>query len=222
MRTLSTDQKEELAQHIATKPIKYIELYNELYDHYALAYENGEESFQQTVENLDEEFDYYKLVSINRNPVGKTMKQANKIYLSEFKNFWRWPQIISTLAIIFLGYTFIKILPMNIIFWSILIPLTLLSIGIPAYGYTLSRLKKYGGKRLDSAHLSATTHLLILPTTILNLSTILPVFFLEPYQERVVFYQQYPLMPLILILVILSLAYIGLKVFRTKIRMQYL
>ena len=153
MRTLTTNQKQQLAIHLAKKPIEYIELYNELYDHYALAYENGENDFKNTLQILDQEFDYYKLVNINGNLVDKTTKQANKIYLSEFKNFWRWPQIISTLAIIFLGYTLIEILPMDIIFWCILIPLTFFSIGLPSYGYMLSRLKKYGGKRLNSAHL---------------------------------------------------------------------
>ncbi|SMG10134.1 hypothetical protein SAMN05661096_00293 [Marivirga sericea] len=222
MKTLTTDQNEELAQHIAKKPIKYIELYNELYDHYALAYENGEKSFEQTLQDLDKEFDYYKLVSINRNLVGKTIKSVNKIYVSEFKKFWRWPQIISTLAIIFLGFTLIETLPMDIIFWWILIPLTFFSIGIPTYGYVLSRLKKYGGKRLNSAHLSATTHFLILPTSILNLSTILPVFFLEPYQERVVFYENYPLVPFAFLMIFLIVGYIGLKVFKSKIRIQYL
>ncbi|HET8859079.1 hypothetical protein [Marivirga sp.] len=222
MRTLTSEQKKHLAEHIAKKPIKYIELYNELFDHYASAYEKGENDFDTTLEALDQEFDYYKLVSINRNLVGKTMKTANKIYLSEFKKFWRWPQIISTLAIIFLGYTLIEILPMNLIFWCILIPLSVFTIGIPAYGYVLSRLKKYGNKRLNSAHLSATTHFLILPTSIFNMSAMLPLFLLEPYQPTQEFYVQYPLVPLFMILLFLSLIHIGFKVFRSKIKVQYL
>ncbi|ADR20669.1 hypothetical protein MATR_17060 [Marivirga tractuosa] len=222
MRTLTGKQKEQLANHIAKKPIEYIELYNELYDHYASAYETGENDFEATLEALDQEFDYYKLVSINRNLVGKTMKMANTIYLTEFKKFWRWPQIISTLAIIFLGYTIIEFLPMDFIFWGILIPLSVLTIGIPAYGYILSRFKKYGNKRLNSAHLSATTHFIILPTSLFNLSASLPAFFLEPYQSREEFYVQHPVVPLFMILLFLSLAFIGLKVFRTKIKVQYL
>ncbi|WP_375581406.1 hypothetical protein ABWH96_10490 [Marivirga tractuosa] len=222
MKTLTSEQKTQLAEHIANKPIQYIELYNELYDHYASTYEKGENDFKTTLENLDQEFDYFKLVSINMNLVGKTMKTANKLYLSEFKKFWRWPQIISTLVVILLGYTLIEILPMNFIFWCILIPLSAFTVGIPAYGYILSRLKKYGNKRLNSAHLSATTHFLILPTSIFNMSAMFPVLILEPYQPRQDFYVQYPLVPLFMILLFFSLAYIGFKLFRTKIKVQYL
>jgi hypothetical protein len=222
MRTLLTQQKEHLAQHIAKKPIKYIELYNELYDHYASTYETGDDDFESTIAILDQEFDYFKVLSINNNLVSKTRKAINRIYLNEFKNFWRWPQIMTTLSILVLGYFTIEFLPMDIIMWYVFIPLILFFGVLLLYSGILTRRKKYGNKRFESAHLASAHHFISLPITLFNLTIFLPAFFLEPYQVRTEFYVKHPLVPFILMMVFFIAAYIGFKVFRTKIKVQYL
>ncbi|WP_296618932.1 hypothetical protein [Marivirga sp.] len=222
MRTLSSEQKEQLTNHIAKKPIKYIGLYNELYDHYASTYEIGENDFENTLEALDQEFDYYKVKSINDNLVDKTRKSVNQIYVEEFKNFWRWPQIMTTLGILFLCYSFIEFLPMKIIVWYVFMPFLIFTSAILIYGGILTKRKKYGNKRFESAHLASAHHFLSLPVTLFNLTVFLPALFLEPYKPRIEFYENYPLIAFILMMIFFIAAYIGFKVFKSKIRVQYL
>jgi|GEM_PF-4610147 hypothetical protein len=222
MRTLTGKQKEHLSNHIAKKPIDYIELYNEFYDHYASTYENGDEDFKATLENLDQEFNYYKVKSINENLVAKTRKSVNQIYIEEFKNFWRWPQIISTLSIIFLAYSFIEFLPMKILLWYVFTPFLIFTTALLIYGGILTTRKKNSIKKFKSAHLTATHHFLSLPVTLFNLTVFLPALFFEPYKPRIEFYENHPLVPFILMMVFFIASYIGFKVFRTKIRVQYL
>lgn len=222
MRTLTTDQKEQLAQHIAKKPIEYIELYNELYDHYASTYEQGEKDFKKILEGLDQEFDYYKVKSINENLVDKTMKSINQIYVKEFKKFWRWPEIMSTLVILFLGYLFIELLPMKILVYYVFTPFLIFTTALLIYGGILTTKKKNGIKKFKSAHFASTHHFLSLPVTLFNLTVFLPALFLEPYKPRIEFYENYPLVPFILMMIFFIASYIGFKVFRTKIKVQYL
>lgn len=222
MRKLSNEQKEKLANHIAKKPIEYIELYNELYDHYASTYEQGEKDFDKILEVLDQEFDYYKVKSINDNLVDKTRKSVNQIYAEEFKNFWRWPQIMSTLVILFLGYLFIEFLPMKILVWYVFTPFLIFTTALLIYGGILTTRKKNGIKKYKSAHLASAHHFLTLPVTLFNLTVFLPALFLEPYKPRIEFYENYPLVPFILMLIFFIASYIGFKVFRTKIKVQYL
>lgn len=222
MRTLSSEQKEQLANHIAKKPIEYIELYNELFDHYASTYENGEENFENTLEELDDHFHYQRVKRINDNLLKKTKRSVNEIYWTEFKNFWRWPQIISTLVILFLGYSFIEFLPMKLIVWYVFIPFLIFTTALIIYGGILTRKKKYHIKKFKSAYLASAHHFLSLPVTLFNLTIFLPVLFLEPYKPRIEFYENYPLVPFILMMIFFTAAYIGCKVFRSKIRVQYL
>jgi hypothetical protein len=222
MRTLSIEQKEHLENHIAKKPIEYIELYNELYDHYASAYEDGEENLEETIERLDDHFHYQKVKRINDNLLKKTKKSVNEIYWTEFKNFWRWPQIVSTIAIVFFGIMLFEYLPMKIILWYVLLPILFFLIALLIYGSIVIRRKKYGNKKFKSAYLTSTHHFLSLPISLFNLSIFLPALFLEPYKPRIEFYESHPLVPFILVMLFLIAAYIGFKVVRRKIRIQYL
>lgn len=222
MRNLNDIQKKNLAEHIAKKPIGYIELYNELYDHYASAYENGDGSFKETIEKLDDHFHYDKVKAINANLLKKTKKSVNGIYWSEFKNFWRWPQILTTLGVLLLAYFTIEFLPMDKIMWYIFVPSLLFFVGILLNSYILTKTKKYGNKRFKSAHLASTHHYLTFPITLFNLSIFMPALFLEPYQPRSEFYINYPVVPFVMMMFFFIAAYIGLKVFRSKIRVQYL
>lgn len=219
---LTKEQQDLLAYHIAKKPIDYIELYNELYDHYAAAYENSEGTFEQTLEQLDEHFHYQKVKSINTGLLKKTKKSINQIYWTEFKDFWRWPQIVSTSGILILAALLVKLVETKIIMWSIVMPILVFNAGIVIYGVLLRQKNKKGNKKFESAHLSVTQHYLTFPTTLLNLSLFLPVLALQADKNHYDFILQYPLIVFGLLLICTTSAYIGLKVFRSKIRIQYL
>lgn len=222
MRTLTQEQKTNLSNHIAKKPIDYIEFYNELYDHYASAYEKGEDSFEKTLEELDDHFHYQRVKRINDNLLKKTKRYVNEIYWGEFKNFWRWPQILSTLGILFLGLLLIETIPVKSIVWYILVPILVINVGLLLYGSILKYLKKQAGKKFESAHFKATQHYLSLPTTIFNLTIFLPVLVLEPGKPTINIFEKYPAIVLVLLMLFFTSAFIGFKVFRTKIKVQYL
>lgn len=222
MRTLTQEQKEQLANHIAKKPIQYIELYNELYDHYASAYEKGEGSFAKTIEELDSHFDYGKIKRIDNNLLKKTKKSVNEIYWKEFKDFWRWPQIVSTLGMLIFGIFLIRFFEMKIIMWFIIMPILVFNAGIVVYGLILRQKNKKGSKKFESAHLRTAQHYLTFPATLLNLSLFLPVLAFDAEKSHYDFIIQYPIIVFGLLLICTTSAYIGLKVFRTKIRVQYL
>lgn len=222
MRTLTVEQKEQLANHIAKKPIEYIELYNELYDHYASAYEKGDESFEEIIAELDEHFHYQKVKTINANLLKKTKKSVNAIYWTEFKNFWRWPQILTTLGFLSLGFFIIEYLPIKVVMWSVVIPMLVFNAGIFLYGLFLSQRKIIRFKKYKSAYLNASQFYLSLPTSIFNLAVLLPVIASEPETSGIHFFEQYPLAVLILMIVFFTSGLIGLKVFKSKIRVQYL
>lgn len=219
---LRNEQQELLAQHIAKKPIEYIELYNELFDHYASAYENGEDSFEAVIEQLDDHFHYQRVKRINENLLKKTKKSVNEIYWTEFKNIWRWPQIISTLGILFLGFTLIKFLSIQSIMWFVLMPLLVFNVVLIVYSLFLRQRKKYANKKFESAHFQATQHYLSLPTTVFNLSFFLPVLALETGKSTIQVFEKFPIIVLGLLILCVAMAYIGFKVFRSKIRVQYL
>ncbi|WKV11679.1 hypothetical protein [Marivirga harenae] len=222
MKTITQEQKDQLAKHIANKPIDYIELYNELYDHYASAYETGEKNFEETLEQLDEHFHFQKVKRINDNLLKKTKKSVNDIYWNEFKNFWRWPQILSTLGILFLAILLMGFIPVKSIVWYFLVPILALNVGLLIYGSILMYTKKRGKKRFKSAHFNATQHYLSLPTTIFNLTIFLPVLVLEPGKPTISIFETYPIIVLLLLMLFFTSVYIGMKVFRTKIKVQYL
>ncbi|HET8859080.1 hypothetical protein [Marivirga sp.] len=222
MRTLSREQKEQLANHLAKKPIEYIELYNELYDHYASSYENGNKQFEEVLRELDQHFDYQKVKTINANLLKKTKKSVNEIYWKEFKNFWRWPQIVSTLGFLLFGLIILEFLPIKVVMWSVIIPLLIFNVILTFYGLILKHRHKFGNKKFDSAHYQATQHYLNLPTSIFNLSIFLPIMTLQSSLSRIQFYEKYSVLLLLLMMTFFTAAYIGFKVFRTKIKMQYL
>jgi hypothetical protein len=219
---LTKEQQAQLAEHIAKKPIEYIELYNELYDHYASAYEKGDQSLEETIDELDDHFHYQKVKSINANLLKKTEKSVKGIYWSEFKNFWRWPQIVTTLGFLLLGFTLLEFLPMKLIMWSVVIPMVAFNGGIVLYGLYLSRRKEFASKKFKSAHLEASQFYLTFPTSIFNLAVILPLMAGKPDTPGIHFFEQYPIIVLIFMTIFFTSAVIGLKVFRSKIRIQYL
>jgi hypothetical protein len=219
---LTKDQQDLLANHIAKKPIDYIELYNELYDHYASAYENSEETFEETLEKLDEHFHYQRVKRINSNLLKKTRQSVNEIYWTEFKNFWRWPQILSTVAVLIVSIIVIEFLQIKTAISLFVFPTLLFNVGLLIYGPILKYFNKIAGKKFESAHFRTTQHYLNLPTSIFNLSVFLPIMAVDSATSKLVFFERFPFIVLIFILLFTASSLIGFKVFKTKIKVQYL
>jgi len=222
MRKLSSEQKEQLQNHIAKRPVEYIELYNELYDHYASAYENGELSLEETLNELDEHFNYQKVKSINSKLLKKTKKTINDLYWREFKSFWRWPQVLTTICILLIGFFLFQNISVKGFVWFIIMPLLLFNVGLNVYGPLLKSLNKVGGRKLNSAHFNVSQHYINLPLTIFNLTTFLPIIVLSSEYPGIHFYESYPFVLFVLFTLFISSAIIGFKVFRTKIKIQYI
>lgn len=221
MRTLTSEQKEQLANHIATKPIKYIEFYNELYDHYASAYESGEKCFEDTLTELDKHFHTDKIEQVNKYVISKTKKVVRSIYWTELKGFWRWPQIISTFGILLLSALYIKVVPMDLLLLIGIFPLLIFIMIISLKGYFLGNRKKVGNKKFKSAHHKAAEYYQQLPLHLFNMTVLFPLIVLGPSTQKIHFYEKYPIIVFLLLALFLSCAYIGMKIYRTKTKVQY-
>ncbi|WNB17047.1 hypothetical protein [Marivirga arenosa] len=222
MRKLSSEQKEFLEAHIAKKPIEYIELYNELYDHYASAYENGELSLEETTEDLDKQFHDRRVRSINSQVLNKSQKAANILYKNEFGKFWKWPQVLTTVSLLIIIFLFEDTFPMKFILWGFMIPSLLFLVGLMFYPIFIRKTNKNKAKNFKSSFYKSFITFVNLPISLFNLSLAIPILFLEPYQDRLIFYEKYPIIPFTLLTVFLITIFIGLKVMRTKIKVQYI
>jgi len=222
MRNLTQEQKMQLTEHIAQKPIKYIELYNELYDHYASAYERGKLTFPNTLVELDEHFHDDKIEAFNAYFLSKTKKTIRSVYWSEIKNFWKWPQILTTLGILVLAFISIKVVSMEFLLLIGLFPVLIFIFTVSMKGYFLGKRKSIGHKSFKSAHHKATEYYQQLPLHIFNMTVFFPLIVLGPLHQKIHFYEQYPIIVFTMLALFLSAAYIGLKVYKTKIKVQYL
>ncbi len=199
MRRLNEVQKKYLAEHIAKKPIEYIELYNELYDHYATTFENGNQEFEKTISRLDIIFDDLKIKRINSNLLNNTKKAVRDTYWREFKKIWCWPQIFIAMTILLGGITILRSVPIEALFMFCINPVLILFLILTSYGFILRWTKKYGHKKLRSAHNKACDYYLRLVFNINSMSIFLPLFAFGPYSDTIIFFERYPLLILLLL-----------------------
>jgi predicted permease len=215
---LNKDHKIHFSQYLQKKPIRYIELYNELYDHYATGYEEGNQDFETSLASTDEQFTWELIHEINQKVPKKTQKSLNQTILSEFRSFWKWPQILASLLVLLL--TFILFIQLHYkvsayIVGSVLIPYILLLTGLILYP-KFTKKKKY-----KSAYVDATSGTLILPVSLFNLSIFLPILIGEE-GNKFDLWSAYPLVPTIILLLFLFSIHIGYKVYKTKVRLQFI
>jgi hypothetical protein len=126
------------------------------------------------------------------------------------------------MAVLFFGFMLIEFISVKSIVWYIIVPILAFNVGLLIYGPILKHFKKQADKKFESAHFKATQHYLSLPTSIFNLTIFLPVLVLEPGKPTISIFEKYPIIVLGLLIIFFTSAYIGLKVFRTKIKVQYL
>ena len=64
MRTISKLELDTLKEYLGTKPFQYEEVYNEVIDHYATAYEQTEKELNDIIRDQDEHFTDKKIKEI--------------------------------------------------------------------------------------------------------------------------------------------------------------
>ncbi len=128
MRTLTEDQRNLLKTHLSKTYIEYVELYDEIYDHYASAYEQGENDFESVLNNLDEQFTK-EYINDNKTKLSKNIyKKVLALYKKEAIAFLLWPQIIISVLAVAIIMFLVYLLPYSTFLYYVLIPAMLLSL----------------------------------------------------------------------------------------------
>ena len=110
MRTIKPEELEDLKKHLLEKPFKYEEVYNEVLDHYATAYEESEETLEKLINDLDQKFSNSKIEEINTRYFDDLKRSLRKSHWTIFIGHLRWPQLAFTLilsiALVFISPVF--------------------------------------------------------------------------------------------------------------------
>lgn len=100
MKAITTKELELLKEHLIKKPFKYQEVYLEVLDHYASAYEQSDDSLEETIAKPDRAFPNARIEDINARYIKDLTRQMRKAHFTFFTKFFRWPQIVTTLLVI--------------------------------------------------------------------------------------------------------------------------
>ncbi len=105
MNKITNDELKTLRDHLLKKPFKYEEVFDEVLDHYASAYEQSELSLEEVISNQDHQFPNNKIEDINRRYYNDLRRHLRKDHFSIFLGNFRWPQLLTTLllAVLFLA-----------------------------------------------------------------------------------------------------------------------
>tara|TARA_B100001250_G_C19678700_1_gene734856 strand:+ start:438 stop:1103 length:666 start_codon:yes stop_codon:yes gene_type:complete len=106
MKIITTQELDLLKDHLIKKPFKYQEVFLEVLDHYASAYEQSDDSLEETIVKTDRVFPNARIEDINSRYIKDLTRQMRKAHFTFFTNFFRWPQIITTLLVIALFMLF--------------------------------------------------------------------------------------------------------------------
>ncbi len=112
MRTISKIELDTLKEYLGTKPFQYEEVYNEVIDHYATAYEQTEKELNDIIRDQDEHFTDKKIKEIDKQYIAEVKRQLFKAHLGLIFGYFKWPQCLislSAVALFFLlGPLFLK------------------------------------------------------------------------------------------------------------------
>lgn len=106
MKTI--DQKEliELRDHLLQKPFKYEEVFREVLDHYATAFECSEATLKEVIAEQDQYFLNSRIVAMNERYEKDVHRALRKHQLSFFTNYLKWPNIVFTLIFLAVFWSF--------------------------------------------------------------------------------------------------------------------
>ncbi|MDM1374805.1 hypothetical protein HX071_11950 [Myroides marinus] len=105
MKTLSTNQIQEIREFVISKDIKYYEIIEELTDHLASSIEEKNTSYENLEKLLQleyENFGSFKFLSIQEDKERRKFREYKTLFFDGVKIFFTLPLIITTIAIILL------------------------------------------------------------------------------------------------------------------------
>ncbi|SMG10150.1 hypothetical protein SAMN05661096_00295 [Marivirga sericea] len=213
MRKLSDNQKEELQIHLKQKLIEYVELYDEIYDHYASAYELGNDNFENIINGLDQTFTQ-EYIDEHRKQISKRIfKNIRSVYKKEINKFFRWPQIVTSVLFVALIVAVVYLLPLYSSIWYILFPTIAIPI-VPFIYFLIQEHRKLVPRNLKSASYQAMNKIGSLFSLVFN-SALFFTSFADNWSHWVT-----AVVLGLSISVLIAYAVITLKVFKQKMRYQ--
>jgi hypothetical protein len=214
MRSLSEKQRELLEIHLSKTRIRYVELYDEVYDHYASAYEQGNEEFENVLNNLHQQFTF-EYIDANENCLTKKIfKNIRSIYKKEMISFLKWPKIIiSVLSTIFL-IVLASVMPATTFTYYILFPCMIFSV-IPSGYYFIQEHRKLVKRNLKSASLEAMNKVLFLPCLLFQTFVFLSGISFDGFNIT-----ENPIFLGVLFIIVLPFNIITIDVYKQKIKYQ--
>lgn len=114
MRMLSENEIQLIKAHLESLSLSYIEIYNELYDHYVTALEAvSEESFESRKNELDEEFAWSVVREMEKELLKNVSEQLEQSQFEALKfwkmDFWKVLGIFIYTALLITVYEFISL-----------------------------------------------------------------------------------------------------------------
>ena len=97
MNEIKAQELERIKKHLQQKPFTYEEVFDEVLDHYATAYESSELSMDKILDELDAEFTHSRIEEINKKYFNDLKKSLRKNHWLVFLGNFKWPQLINTL-----------------------------------------------------------------------------------------------------------------------------
>ncbi len=110
MKMITPKELERLKNRLIRKPFVYEQVYLEVLDHYAAAYEASDQSLDATIEEQDQEFTNLKIFNFNETYKKELDKQVLRDHLRVLTDLLRMPQLIVTSLIVLLGFYFDDVL----------------------------------------------------------------------------------------------------------------
>ncbi|MEQ8237791.1 MAG: hypothetical protein RIA69_01195 [Cyclobacteriaceae bacterium] len=98
MKSITTQDLQTIQNHLLQKPFKYEEVFDEVLDHYATSYEQSDDTLDQVLSDLDNEFTYSKINSLNAKYFDDLRKHLRQTHWSIFFGNFKWPNLLYTLA----------------------------------------------------------------------------------------------------------------------------
>lgn len=154
MSQIDSNELAQLQEHLMKKPFKYEEVYHEVLDHYATAYERSSESLGEVMAELDKDFSNKKVEEINSKYFDDLKRSLRKSHGTIFMGHFRWPQLMYTLIATIILWVITPFLMVNHkVVYVAFACLTVTPAIIGLYLYFYWAVKRLRGKtKLKNAH----------------------------------------------------------------------
>ncbi|WP_421873810.1 hypothetical protein [Marinoscillum sp.] len=154
MKSISAEELDQLKGHLMKKPFKYEEVYHEVLDHYATAYERSSESLGEVRVELDKDFSDNKVEDINSRYFDDLKRSLRKSHGTIFMGHFRWPQLMYTLIATIVLWVITPFLMVNSkVVYVAFACLTVTPAVVGLYLYFYWAVKRLRGKtKLKNAH----------------------------------------------------------------------